>query len=131
MFTGSCHCGKVKWSYPLAVESATACNCSLCSRYGALWIYGHVEDGITVSGETKAYERGRKINGFNFCTDCGCIVYYVCNSLNDQGQRRIAINLRTVDEPSAIMNLPIDRFEGNVSFEDLPRDGRLVHHLWF
>ena len=131
MLEGSCHCGTVKWSYPLKLESVTACNCTLCRRYGALWAYGHLEEGIKVSGETSAYMRGRKINGYHFCKQCGCLAYYLCNTANKEGQFRIAVNLRMISEPEKIASLPIDHFEGLVSFEDLPRDGRCVKDLWY
>jgi hypothetical protein len=39
MIKGSCHCGALSWSFDGMPESVTACNCTLCRRYGALWIY--------------------------------------------------------------------------------------------
>ena len=131
MLSGSCHCGNVKWTYAEPLESVTACNCSLCSRYGALWAYGHLDHGITVSGATSIYMRGSKINGYNFCTACGCMAYYLSNTLNEEGQRRIAVNTRLVSDPKAIEALLIDHFDGLDTFEDLPRDGRCVKDLWY
>jgi hypothetical protein len=131
MFEGSCHCGNVKWTYAQPLESVTACNCTLCRRYGALWAYGHLDHGIQVSGETKAYERNRKLNGFHFCTNCGCIAYYLSNSKDDQGRLRMAVNLRMITNPDKIANLPIDHFDGLDKFEDLPRDYRNVRDLWY
>lgn len=131
MLEGSCHCKKVSWTYTLPLESVTACNCTLCRRYGALWAYAHIDHGITVSGSTKAYERGRQLNGFHFCSDCGCIVYYKSNSDDELGRRRAAVNVRMISDPEKIQNLPIDHFEGLETFEDLPRDGRTVCDLWY
>lgn len=128
---GSCHCGSVKWSYPLALESLTACNCTLCRRYGALWAYGHLEDGIKVSGSTKAYSRGSKHNGFHFCTTCGCLAYYLVLRPDKEGRNRCAVNTRMILDPTLIAELPIDHFEGLEKFEDLPRDGRCVKDLWY
>lgn len=131
MIEGKCHCGQVKWSYPLKLESVTACNCSLCSRYGALWAYGHLEDGIQISGATKAYEWGNKHSGFHFCTNCGCLAYYLANKINDKGQRRIAVNTRMAVNPDQVQALLIDHFDGRDKFDDLPSDGRRVKDLWF
>lgn len=131
MLEGACHCGTVKWTYSEKLESVTACNCTLCRKYGALWAYGHLDHGIKVSGVTKDYARGSKINGYHFCKSCGCIAYYLCKSLNQQGQRRIAVNLRMINDPNLIADLPIDHFDGLDQFEDLPRDGRCVKDLWF
>jgi hypothetical protein len=47
-----------------------------------------------------------------------------------EGRRRIAVNLR-LTELEAVANLPINRFEGLESFEDLSRDGRCVRDYWF
>lgn len=128
---GRCHCGNVKWTYTQNLESVTACNCTLCHRYGSLWAYGFLGRGISVEGPTKDYSRARKINGFHFCETCGCICYYLCKTANNEGLFRIAVNLRMIENPELIQNLPIDHFEGLVSFEDLPRDGRCVKDLWY
>ena len=130
MIEGSCHCGQVKWVYPLALESVTACNCTVCRRYGALWMYGYLEDGIKIQGETKFYERGANIK-FHFCSGCGCVTHYSSKKPDSEGRWRVAVNVRMIHNPEKIMNLPIDHFEGYEKFEDLPRDGRNVQHLWF
>ncbi len=131
MIEGACHCGSVKWSFSDAVESVTACNCTLCRRYGALWAYGELDHGIEVSGVTRVYERGSKVNGYHFCEKCGCLIYYKANKKNENGFFRTAVNLRMILNPDLIFDLPIDHFEGLESFEDLPRDNRLVKDLWF
>ena len=40
-------------------ESATACNCTACRRFGALWAYEFEGEGIDVSGPTQTYTRGK------------------------------------------------------------------------
>jgi hypothetical protein len=131
MLKGSCHCGIITWTYDLPLESVTACNCTLCSRYGALWAYGWLDRGITVSGNSSKYQRNRKLSSFNFCGNCGCLTHYLLNSADEQGRRKIAVNMRMVSDPSQVLDLPIDHFEGREKFEDLPRDGRCVRDLWF
>ena len=49
---------------------------------------------------------------------------------NEQGQRRIAVNLR-VTEPGPIRQIPVDHFDGLNKWEDLPRDGRCIEDTWF
>ena len=132
MINGACHCEKVKWSYDNTnLESVTACNCTLCRRYGALWAYGYLGEGITVEGDVSSYSRGSQINDFNFCSSCGCMMYYISRKLNEKNQRRMAVNLRQTLQPEAILNLPIDHFDGLDKFEDLPHDGRCVKDLWY
>jgi hypothetical protein len=130
MLEGACHCGQVKWTYGLPLESVTACNCTVCRRYGALWAYGYLGEGITVTGDVKAYTRGRTIN-FNFCTGCGCVCYYTGKSKDENGRLRMAVNTRMISDPQKIESLPIDHFEGLDTFEDLPRDHRIVKDVWF
>lgn len=129
MIEGACHCGEVRWSLEGVPESATACNCTVCRRYGALWAYDYEGELIRVSGATKAYSRGKNI-GFHFCTECGCMAYFRALEPDKDGRRRIAVNLRLA-EPEAVGDVVIDHFEGLESFEDLPRDGRYVRDMWF
>ncbi len=131
MLKGHCHCESVSWIYPKNLESVTACNCTLCRRYGALWAYGYLEEGISISGNTVAYERERQLNGFHFCLNCGCLAYYLSKSKDSEGRLRIAVNLRMIDNPDKIMGLQIDHFDGLNKFEDEPSDGRKIKDLWY
>lgn len=131
MIKGSCHCGEVHWTYGLPLESVTACNCTLCRRYGALWAYGKIDEGVAVSGPVTGYKHGRGVSTYNFCTACGCLAYYLVNKPDDEGKRKIAVNMRMAADPAAIEHLPIDHFDGFDTFDDLPHDGRTVRDLWF
>ena len=129
MIEGSCHCGAVRWQFEGMPEGATACNCTICRRYGALWIYDYEDERIHVSGQTQIYIRGKAIE-FHFCPACGCVTHWRSRESSEEGRRRIAVNLR-LTEPEPVAQIPIDHFEGLVSFEDLPRDGRCVGDYWF
>ena len=129
MIEGACHCGGVRWQFSGIPESATACNCTVCRRYGALWAYDYEREGIHVSGRTRAYIRGESIE-FYFCPRCGCVAYWRSLKPNKEGRCRIAVNLRLTN-PEAVAQVPIDHFDGLVTFEDLPRDGRCVSDYWF
>lgn len=129
MIEGSCHCGAVRWTFQGAPESATACNCTVCRRYGGLWAYDYEGEGIQVSGPTSAYVRGNAI-GFHFCPACGCVAYWRALAPQEEGRRRIAVNLRLAD-PDAVGAIALEHFDGLVTFDDLGRDGRCVADLWF
>ena len=129
MIEGSCHCGAVQWTFEGVPESATACNCTVCRRYGVLWAYDYENEGISVSGTTHAYIRGDMI-GFHFCPGCGCIAYWLSLQPDEEGRRRIAVNLRLA-EPDEVADIPVAHFDGLDAFEDLPRDGRCVADYWF
>jgi hypothetical protein len=129
MIEGSCHCGAVRWCFEGMPESATACNCTVCRRYGVLWAYDYDGEGIAVSGPARAYVRGDSI-AFHFCAACGCVAYWRALEPGKDGRLRIAVNLR-LTEPEPVARVPIDHFDGFDSFEDLPRDGRCVADYWF
>mgnify|MGYP003428987997 FL=1 len=129
MLEGSCHCGAVKWTYAGEPDGATTCNCTLCRRYGVLWIYGHEGEGGTFSGPTRIYTRGAALE-FHFCPTCGCVVAWRALHPQADGRKRCAVNVRLA-EPDAVANIPIDHFDGLHSFADTGRDGRAVKDYWF
>jgi hypothetical protein len=134
MLEGACHCGAVRWTFEGDPGSATACNCTVCRRYGVLWIYDYEGERVAVTGQTTAYTRSVASSppeiAFNFCATCGCVVSWRALAVDAEGRRRLAVNVRLA-EPGAVAHLPIDHFDGLDRFEDLPRDGRTVHDMWF
>ena len=129
MIEGSCHCGTVHWRLADRPDHATACNCTVCRRYGVLWAYGYEGEGVKVSGDTRAYIRGDDIE-FHFCPTCGCVAYWRGRRLDQAGRRRMGINLRLA-EPQAVGNIRIDHLDGLSSWQHLPPDGRTVADYWF
>jgi hypothetical protein len=129
MIKGSCLCGAAHWTFAGEPDGATACNCTACRRYGVLWAYDFENQAIHIRGETRAFVRGKAL-GFHFCADCGCVVFWRSLQLDEQGRRRIAVNLRLA-EPAEVARIPIDHFDGLDSFEDLGRDGKCVADYWF
>lgn len=129
MIEGACLCGAARWTFAGEPDGATACNCTACRRYGVLWAYDYEDEGIALSGPTQSFARGRALD-FHFCPVCGCMVFWRGKRVDEQGRRRIAVNLRLA-EPGAVADIPIDHFDGLDTFEDLPRDGRCVADYWF
>jgi hypothetical protein len=130
MIDGSCHCGAVRWRFEGIPESATACNCSIYRRYGVLWAYDYESEGIQVSGSTRVYTWGSRELGFHFCPDCGCIAYWRGLAPDQNGRRRIAVNLRLA-EPAAVAAINVNHLDGLESWKRLPDDGRCVADMWF
>ncbi|HEV7157140.1 MAG TPA: GFA family protein [Caulobacteraceae bacterium] len=123
MIEGSCDCGAVRWRFANVPERATACNCTLCRRYGVLWAYDYEDGAIAVSGPTRVYVRGSGWIGFHFCGACGGIAYWRALEPGEDGRRRMAVNLRLA-EPKVVATIPIRHFDGLETCEDLPDDGR-------
>jgi hypothetical protein len=130
MLEGSCHCGAVRWRFDRMPSDATACNCTVCRRYGALWAYGHEGMDIEVSGETRTYAHGERLLAFHACPTCGCVAYWRGLRTGEDGRRRIGVNLRMA-EPGAVGAIVVDHFDGLETWRDLPRDGRCVADMWF
>ena len=130
MIEGACHCGTVRWSFHGIPESATACNCNVCHRYGALWAYDYESEGVRVVGPTKGYSWGDRTISFHFCLNCGCVAYWRANALGDDGRRRIAVNLRLA-EPEAVASIAVDHLDGLDSWEKLQRNGQCIADMWF
>ncbi len=133
MLIGTCHCGSARWTLSGDPGSITACNCTLCRRYGALWAYDYEDERIRLEGETAAYSRLGKADPaleIRFCPKCAGVLAWRGLRLQGDGRRRIAVNVRLA-EPDLVADLDIDHFDGLVTFDDLPRDGRCVKDLWF
>ena len=127
---GACHCGQVHWRFEGDPGDVTACNCTVCRRYGVLWAYDFENERITVTGETRAYSWGDRDIGFHFCPNCGCIAYWRGIKPRADGRRRIAVNVRLA-EPEAVAALPIRHFDGFESWRDVERGTNCVADLWF
>ncbi|MCK5911629.1 MAG: GFA family protein [Caulobacter sp.] len=132
MLRGSCHCGAASWTLTGDPGSITACNCTLCRRYGALWAYDFENERVAVSGPTSTFRRVGKADPaieIVFCPTCAGVLAWRGLRLEDDGRRRMAVNVRLA-EPQDVASLAIDSFDGLNTFEDLPQDGRTVADLW-
>jgi hypothetical protein len=130
---GRCHCGSIQWRFVGEIPDATICNCTICRRYGVLWAYDYDGHGIHVEDPKAvltAYVWGSRSLSFNFCSLCGNLVSWRGLRPDEDGRTRVAVNLRLA-EPEDVADIPLQRFEGLHSFEDLPRDGRHVADVWF
>ncbi len=131
MLEGKCHCGEVGWTLETLPTSVTACNCTICRRYGVLWAYVYMGHDLQTTGQTTPYLR--RDSGdicFHFCAMCGCVTHLVASAKGADGRIQAAVNVRMSD-PSPIGEIPIRHFDGHDSFTELPRDGRTVKDMWF
>ena len=74
----SCHCGLVTLVVPAAPDTVTACNCSICHRYGVLWAY-YQEAQVQVvpsEGATDTYSWDDRSISFHRCRKCGCVTHW-------------------------------------------------------
>jgi hypothetical protein len=74
-----CHCGAVTITLFFTPSEATECNCSLCRKYGVLWVYCDA-DALAITPQptpTDTYAwNGRNVD-FHRCSNCGCITHWL------------------------------------------------------
>jgi len=133
MLLGTCHCGAAGWTLAGDPGPITACNCTLCHRYGALWAYDFEGERVAVTGKTASFRRLGKTDPaleIVFCPSCAGVLAWRGLRLDEDGRRRMAVNVR-LSSVDKVGHLPIDHFDGLDTFDDLPSDGKTVRDLWF
>ncbi|KAJ7443538.1 Mss4-like protein [Mycena latifolia] len=97
VYHGSCHCGAVGYTLlsPEKIASAGECDCSICFRDGALWIYPETM-AVTFKGvdSLAEYAFGPKAVFHGFCKVCGVAIRerFIAPSCTD-----VALNVRTMN----------------------------------
>jgi hypothetical protein len=114
MLVATCHCGAVSVRIPRAPESITNCDCSICRRYGTLWMYYRSSEVRVdaAQGATAAYAWGRRSIRFVRCNACGCVTHWE-PAVPERGDR-MGINARLFD-PAQLGPVRIRRLDGAVT----------------
>jgi len=99
----------------------TACNCSICRRYGAIWAYFQRKsvDVICEDAALEAYTWRNKKLQFYRCTSCGCVTHHERTKKRADATDTRAVNMRNVDDPSIVCDLPIRVLDGASSWKVL------------
>lgn len=95
-YTGSCHCGSVKYEVDLALDKVTACNCSMCGRTGTLLTFVPPSAFKLLQGEEtlRDYQFNTRNIHHLFCSTCG--VKSFARGVSPRGEM-VAINVRCLD----------------------------------
>jgi hypothetical protein len=108
--TGGCHCGRVRYEVMTDLASVLDCNCSHCSKRGALWNFVPADRfTLTAGGEGLVdYQFNKKLIHHLFCPACG-IESFACGKGPD-GNDIVAVNVRCLDgiEIGALKLTPIN-----------------------
>jgi hypothetical protein len=96
-YSGSCHCGAVAFTVDLDTDQALQCNCSICSKLGAVWAFApkaqmHLKSGADSLGD---YQFGKRHLHHRVCRTCG--VESFAEGVAPDGTATVGINLRCVD----------------------------------
>jgi hypothetical protein len=96
-YTGSCHCGAVKYDVDVELGKVIACNCSMCGRSGTLLAFVPPEQFTLRSSEDQlgTYTFNRHNISHMFCKTCGIKPF--ARGKKRDGSPMVAINARCLD----------------------------------
>lgn len=110
-YTGSCHCGNVRYEVEMELKGAMSCNCSICSRRG--WLIDFVPASqfrlLTDESALTDYQFNKKIIHHLFCSTCGVASFG--RGTGRDGSPMVAINVRCL-EGVDVDALPIRKVDG-------------------
>jgi hypothetical protein len=107
-YTGSCHCGAVRFEFESDLKEALTCNCSHCHRKGFVLNFVPHEKFRLVSGEESLtdYYFNKQAIKHRFCKICGAQGF-----AEGVAFPQMAINLRCVESVD-IDSLTITKYNG-------------------
>ena len=110
-YTGSCHCGKVKYEVEGEIKDVISCNCSICSRKGSLlWFVPRSSFKLLTSENDAATYTFRKgIIEHRFCKACG--IHPFAYGSDPKGNQMAAINVRCLENVE-LDKIPVKPFNG-------------------
>lgn len=109
MSSGSCHCGKVRFSVEGAPAEAIECNCSHCQRKGyLLWFVPRGALTVEAGGEAlSTYRFNKHVIDHHFCPDCGCAPF--AEGKAPDGSAVAAVNVRCLEiDLATVKRVPVD-----------------------
>ncbi|KAJ7248443.1 glutathione-dependent formaldehyde-activating enzyme [Mycena rebaudengoi] len=120
IYHGNCHCGAITYAVQKdsPVTEATYCNCSICSRDAALWIYPLA--ALVAFRDLSAlveYAFGPKKRIHGFCNICGVAIR---ERFLIEGDKRMAINVRTMNGLD-LDSLAVEKFDGKALLPKVPQ----------
>jgi hypothetical protein len=116
-YTGGCHCGAVRYRVTLKLDGAVTCNCSICSKTGAMLAFAPAAQFELLSGQDALadYQFGKKRLHHLFCKSCG--IRSFARGSKPGGGEMAAVNVRCLDGVD-LGAIPLRPFDG----KSLPLD---------
>jgi len=111
IYKGSCHCGQVAFEVEGELAQVMDCNCSICSRKGALlWFVPRDKLRLLTPEENlTTYTFDTHTIRHRFCPNCG--IHPFGEGTDPSGNRMAAINVRCL-EGVEFSSLPVKHFDG-------------------
>jgi hypothetical protein len=96
-YSGSCHCGDVRYRVTADLAVVISCNCSICTKSGALWAFVPSESFTLEAGGDNLvdYRFNKHVINHLHCARCG--VESFARGKGPEGKETVAINVRCLD----------------------------------
>jgi hypothetical protein len=110
-YSGSCHCGNIRFEATGDLEQVFECNCSICRRKGAkMWFVPRTQFTLLSERDKLAtYCFGAERIQHHFCPTCGIAPFG--EGIDPKGNEMAAINARCLDDVD-LDGLPVKKFDG-------------------
>jgi hypothetical protein len=110
-YSGSCHCGAVRYELTADLSQLGDCTCSMCRKKGSLHRSVPPEQFKLLSGEDalSRYQFNKKIASHFFCRHCG--IHTFSHPRKTPGN--FNVNIRTLDDFDVLTEAyDVNRFDG-------------------
>jgi hypothetical protein len=110
-YRGSYHCGAVAFEVDGEIESALACNCSICRRKGSLlwFVPRDALKLLTPEDASRVYLFNKHVIRHRFCPTCGMHPY--ADGVDPKGNKVAAVNVRCLENVD-LEAIPVTQFDG-------------------
>jgi hypothetical protein len=109
-YHGACHCGQIGFEVEGHIDRAIECNCSICSKRGALlWMVPRGQLRLaTPEADLATYTFNSHRIRHRFCPSCGVAPF--SEGTDKTGAAIAAVNVRCLDgvEPASLTITPFD-----------------------
>ncbi|KAI3330700.1 glutathione-dependent formaldehyde-activating enzyme [Ustulina deusta] len=125
-YRANCHCAAYVYEVTLPeISTASKCNCSVCYKKGAFWVFPKPSDVKFVKGDSATltnYTFGKRNFTHTFCSTCGnSIMFFGHLEPPESGKDKeieIGINIRLFQHGQLdIWKLPLKKFDGASLFQ--------------
>src|SRR6187402_821646 len=108
LYSGACHCGRVRFTVRAELASASVCNCSICRKKGFIHLIVEPSRFELLAGADAlvSYRFNTGVAEHKFCVECGIHPFYTPRSDPD----KVDVNVRCLDniDLTKINTVPFD-----------------------